>query len=185
MTGTIHVRSATEADAEGIARVHIETWQATYAGVLPDTFLIGMSQADMARQARANITAGAGSIVTLVVEHRGIAASGEILGFGSAGPARDVNLLYDGEIYTLYIGSDWQGQGVGKMLLGALFRTLYERGMEDALLWVLAANPSRFFYQHMGGVPIGRREERLAGQTFPALAYGWPDLEAWLKQVGV
>jgi ribosomal protein S18 acetylase RimI-like enzyme len=185
MSESIHIRAATEADAEGIARVHIETWQATYAGVLPDSYLIGMSQADMARQMRANITAGKDSIVTLVAERRGVATATEILGFGSAGAARDVTLLYDGEIYTLYVSSDWQGQGVGKLLLGALFRTLFERGMEDAMLWVLSANPSRFFYQHMGGVPIGQRRERLAGQTFPALAYGWPDLEAWLKQVGV
>lgn len=184
MSDSVHVRTATTGDAEGIARVHVETWQATYAGVLPDSYLVGLSHADMARQARANITAGAGSVTTLVAEWRGMGTAPEILGFGSAGPARDTSLLYDGEIYTLYVGTDWQGQGIGKLLMGALFRALFDRGMEDAMLWVLEANPSRFFYQHMGGAQIARRQERVAGQPFPTLAYGWSDLEAWLRQVG-
>ena len=185
MTSALHVRTAVPEDADGIARVHIETWQATYAGILPDSYLVALRQRDQARQWHALLNHAGQRDVALVLEARGERTRPAVLGFASAGPARDPGLLYDAEVYTLYVGSDWQGQGLGRLLMGTLFRTLFDRGMEDAMLWVLAANPSRFFYQHMGGQVIARRDEHLAGARFPALAYGWSDLEAWLRQVGM
>jgi hypothetical protein len=47
-----------------------------------------------------------------------------------------------------------------------------------AHLWVLADSPSRFFYQAMGGIRIGERDERLWGAAVHEVAYGWPDLGA-------
>jgi ribosomal protein S18 acetylase RimI-like enzyme len=183
MNESIYVRTAVPEDADGIARVHVETWQASYAGVLPDSYLVTMRRRDHARQWHEVLSHAGQRDVALVLEARSETARPAVLGFASAGPARDAKLLYDAEVYTLYVGSDWQGQGLGRLLLGTLFRTLFDRSMEDAMLWVLADNPSRFFYQHMGGQVIARRDEHLAGSAFPALAYGWPDLEAWLRQV--
>ena len=37
------IRRAHKTDAAAIGRVHVETWQATYAGLLPDAMLAGMS----------------------------------------------------------------------------------------------------------------------------------------------
>ena len=42
MTG-VAIRRAQAGDAEAIARIHVETWRATYAGLLPDRYLVGMS----------------------------------------------------------------------------------------------------------------------------------------------
>ena len=39
----IRIRRAHKSDAAAIGRVHVETWQATYAGLLPDAMLAGMS----------------------------------------------------------------------------------------------------------------------------------------------
>ena len=39
-------------DAEAIARVHVAAWRAAYAGVVPDRYLVAMSQAGQARQWR-------------------------------------------------------------------------------------------------------------------------------------
>ena len=47
---------------------------------------------------------------------------------------------------------------------------------------MLAANPSRFFYEAMGGQRAGERQESFAGTELEELAYGWPDLESWLKE---
>src|SRR5512142_1389502 len=37
------IRPATPEDAEGIARVHIETWRTTYRGLMPDSVLDNLS----------------------------------------------------------------------------------------------------------------------------------------------
>ena len=39
----IRIRRARKDDSAAIGRVHVETWQATYAGLLPDAMLAGMS----------------------------------------------------------------------------------------------------------------------------------------------
>ena len=40
------VREATPADAPGIARVHVDAWRTTYRGLVPDSYLAGLSYAD-------------------------------------------------------------------------------------------------------------------------------------------
>ena len=37
------VRRANAGDVQAIGRVHVETWRSTYAGLLPDDLLVGMS----------------------------------------------------------------------------------------------------------------------------------------------
>ena len=39
----MRIRRAHKNDAAAIGRVHVETWQASYAGLLPDSMLAGMS----------------------------------------------------------------------------------------------------------------------------------------------
>ncbi|MBT5435938.1 MAG: GNAT family N-acetyltransferase, partial [Rhodospirillaceae bacterium] len=78
-----------------------------------------------------------------------------------------------GEIYTLYLLSDWHGQGLGRSMLDWLLQRLRARGLDRILLWVVEANPTRFFYEAMGAKVIARRREPFAGVLLDELAYGW------------
>ena len=40
----IRVRAARPGDARGIARLDIETWRSTYAGMLSSAYLVGLSE---------------------------------------------------------------------------------------------------------------------------------------------
>jgi hypothetical protein len=64
--------------------------------------------------------------------------------------------------------------------MAAAFEGLLDLGFGSALVWVLAGNPSRFFYEALGGAVAGRREENFAGTVLQEIGYGWKDLEAWL-----
>lgn len=185
MSESLRIRPASVDDAASIARVHVETWQSAYAGILPDEYLIGLDIADETRKWRTLLAGDRADTVALVAECTEETGRRTVVGFGTAGPAQDVNLLYDGEVYTLYVAPDWQGRDLGQRLLGALLRSLFERGMEDAIVWVLAGNASRFFYEHMGAQQIAQRHERVAGESVSSMAYGWSDLEAWLRQTGM
>ena len=99
-----------------------------------------------------------------------------VVGFANGGHARPTNLPYDGEGYTLYVLPEHQGAGNGRRLLGALLSALSAAGCRSALVWVLAENPSRFFYEAMGGTLIATREEPFHGVVLSECAYGWPDL---------
>ena len=39
----LRIREANVSDAEGIAKVHVYTWQNAYLGLIPDSFLQGLS----------------------------------------------------------------------------------------------------------------------------------------------
>ena len=170
----VRTRAAREADAQRIADIYIETWRTTYAGSVPDHVLVNMSNERQAIYWTRAIKGG-GEIVGVAEDDKN-----GIVAVGSAGANRVRGGQYAGEVYTLYVQPDFQNQGVGEQLLAHLFREIKSRGMNSAVIWVLAANPSRFFYETMGGKRIGEREEAMWGTTLREIAYGWLDLEAAL-----
>lgn len=172
------IRPARLADARAIGQIEIETWRSTYAGMLPDRVLLGMSE-----QRQAASWAG-------FLRHRpsdvyvaeGAAPAARLLGFGNCGPQRDPAFDFAGEIYTLYVAPDAQGNGLGRLLLLALFARLVECGHRSALIWVVQANPARFFYERLGGALVLQRAIPLGGEMVAALGYGWRDLGAALDR---
>ena len=169
------VRPAMLVDAPAIARIDVETWRSSYAGLLPDKYLVELSEAARRRQWGAEIAHHPGTVLVATD------AIGRVRGFGSCGTARGPIAGLAGEIFTLYIAGDHQGCGMGRELLLGLFARLRARKLESALVWVLRDNPSRFFYERLGGKLVGRRRVPFAGQTVETVAYGWPDLAAALK----
>jgi len=177
---TIKIRRARKTDAGAIGRVHVETWQSAYAGLLPDAMLVRMSDV---RQ-----SAWWSRALSDPRESRGIFVADDaemsVVGFGSCGPAREIPDGLDGtetrvgEVYTLYVEPDFQNQGLGRRLLDAMFRQLQADGCDTAVLWMLAANPTRFFYEGLGGALVGRRTDKMSGTEVEEAAYAWRDLDA-------
>ncbi len=169
----IRIRNATATDSRGIARVYVDTWRDAYAGVIPQHVLLNMSRRQQAAMWAGEIGNRRNGQVIMVAKD----SLAGIVGFGSCGRARHTILPYEGEVYTLYVHPDHQGQGIGKELLGQLFGALLGRALRSAVIWVLADNPARFFYQAMGGKWTAVREERLWHTSLPEMAYGWGNLK--------
>ena len=171
------LREATALDAPAIARVHVETWRSAYVGLVPDSYLVSMSEDREAVIWRENIGRGrAGSVLVAEAEGAGI------VGFGSCGASRYRGMSYAGEIYTLYVMPDWQNQGLGRALLSALFDELAADGLTSAFLWMLTGNPTRFFYENLGAQAVAGRQERFAGTSLEQTAYAWPGLVSWIRK---
>ena len=174
----IRIRRAKRDAAPAIGRVHVETWQAAYAGLLPDAMLVGMSDV---RQ-----SAWWSRVLSDPGEARGVFVADDeemgVVGFGSCGPARDLPEGLDGrevrvgEVYTLYVEPDFQNRGLGRRLLDALFRQLKADRCDTAVLWMLAENPTRFFYEGLGGERVGERIDTLSGVDVEEIAYAWRSL---------
>lgn len=169
------IRPGRIGDADAIARVKVETWRSTYAGVVPDQYLLGMSVEGQTFTWRKVLRQASARRRLLVAE----APDAGVIGFGDVGPARDRPPLASGEIYTLYLLPDWQGRGIGRALLGSLLGALAELGHGDAYLWVLADNPTRFFYERMQGMKVAEQIEHFAGANLLEYAYRWGDLSAF------
>src|SRR6202045_5073772 len=172
----IAIRSARPEDARGIAKLDVETWRATYAGMLSTSYLVGLS-------ARRRELGWHNVILREPRDVRVAVGDGEaILGFGSCGPSRG-DRFFAGEVFTLYVAPDWQNQGIGRRLLIALFRRLAAAGRRSAILWVLRDNPARFFYERLGGHQVSRKRLAVGGTAIEATAYGWRDLPGFLPPV--
>ena len=106
----ITIRSGRPGDARGIARLDVETWRATYAGILAAPFLVGLST-----QRR---ELGWATVIEREPHDVRVAVNqdGHILGFGSCGRCRGER-EFAGEVFTLYVAPDWQNQGIGRRLL--------------------------------------------------------------------
>ena len=173
----MRIRPAGLSDASAIADIQVETWRDTYAGLIPDRTLLGLSRTRHVENWRRVLRDSRADTITRLAE----GPDSRVVGFASAGRARPTHLPYDGEVYTLYVLPDHQGAGHGQRLLGALFSALRANGCRSALVWVLAGNPARFFYEAMGGTLIATREEPFHGAVLSECAYGWPDLRCHVE----
>lgn len=168
----VRIRPARPADAESIATVYVDAWRSAYAGLIPNTVLVRMSHGAQARDWRQQLSRRPLTDSILVADLTGHG----IIAFGSCGPARHSILTHAGEIFTLYVQPEHQDRGIGRALLLELFDSLIDRGLNSAVVWVLAQNPARFFYEAMGGRRVAEKKERLWNALLPQLAYGWDDL---------
>jgi ribosomal protein S18 acetylase RimI-like enzyme len=190
----ITVRRARPADAIAIGRVHVAAWRSTYPGILPDTYLARLSVSRQAAYYDAAIRGTTGVFVATASGADLGAGSGldagpasvqRIIGFSTAGRARPANdlggrPLGEGEIETLYVLDDWREQGVGRRLMQAAAAHLAEAGCRSVFLWVLRDNPSRWFYQRLGGKPAAEAAIRFAGRDVPQTAFVWDPIERLL-----
>jgi ribosomal protein S18 acetylase RimI-like enzyme len=175
----LSIREATLNDVGAIARVDVETWRITYAGVLPDHLLVGLDTRQRTALWSRFVSHRPGDTLTAHDD------TGTVIGFGSCGARKERDTPFQGEIFTLYVTPDWQDQGIGRSLLIALFRRLRGCRVSSVVVWVLADNPARFFYERVGGKLAARRVIQVGGRDVEALGYGWPDLDAAIAAGGI
>ena len=86
-------------------------------------------------------------------------------GFSSAGPSRWRELAPRGEVFAIYLLRECHGRGIGRALWGAAIADLRARNLLPGIVWVLAENPAREFYERVGAVELVRRPCRIEEAT--------------------
>jgi len=144
------IRLATIDDAEAIARIHVQTWQIAYAGIVPAEHLAKLSEKERALWWREHL-AQQRSVTLVAVNDR------EILGWISFGPSRDEDSVEKSEIYAIYVQPrDWS-RGIGQRLLKeAELRLPQER---EVTLWVLQENARALRFYQAAGYQIDSQEK--------------------------
>ncbi|WP_030412960.1 GNAT family N-acetyltransferase [Streptomyces sp. NRRL S-1448] len=171
-----------EADIEAVSAVRVRGWQAAYRGLMPQTYLDGMSVAADAERRRSWFGRRSPDVVDLVAE-----SAGEVVGWASVGPARDPDVapgaeeLPDprptaGELFALYVAPERIGTGVGRALMAAGTDRARRSGYRALYLWVVRGNTrAQRFYERAGFVPDGAEETyKVGGSNVPELRYWRP-----------
>ena len=170
------VRSARVEDAPGIGRVHVDSWRTTYKGIVSDEVLANLSYTQREQNARQRLSNPATRTYTYVAEDE----QGRIVGFVVGGSNRDTSSAYKNELYAIYTLQVVQGHGVGKRLTKALVERLVEDELYSMLVWVLADNPSRGFYEALGGHYVLTKPIEIGGVMLDEVSYGWDDIRVLL-----
>jgi GNAT superfamily N-acetyltransferase len=174
----ITLREARLEDAAGIAQVYIEGWRTTYPGIVPDDYLASMSLAAHTNRWQ-NILSSGDSYVYV--------AEGEqssTVGFIWGGDVRDKSdPAFSGELHAIYVLKSCQGQDIGRRLVRTLVQQLLEVGIQSMIVWVLAANPSRRFYEKLGARLFKTAPYQVPGTDLflDDTGYGWTDIRVLLE----
>ncbi|BEL08653.1 GNAT family N-acetyltransferase [Actinoplanes sichuanensis] len=145
------VRHAVPGDAVALARVHVHTWQAAYAGLIPQDYLDSLDPAQREPGWRQWLE-GIRPPGAILVWADGTAPP---VGFVAIQPSRDPG-AEAGEITAIYLLPAYQGTGAGRELMTAAVDHLTAAGFRRATLWVLATNVrARRFYEAAGWLPDG------------------------------
>jgi len=173
------IREASPTDAAAIARVHVDSWRTTYAGIVPADYLANLSYAR-----REQFWCGVFSTPPLSgCVYVAAQDTGEIVGFASGGPERSGDTVYRGELYAIYLLATYQRQGLGRRLTTAVVQRLLQCGLSSMLVWVLAANPGRAFYATLGGQQVDEKTTTIGATPLLEVAYGWPDLRELVQRL--
>jgi GNAT superfamily N-acetyltransferase len=149
------IRRAVLADAAAMAAVHVASWESTYAGVLPATYIAERTVAVRYAFWRDRLIEADPAICIFVA----CGDDGAVCGFASGG---------NGELYSLYLLEEAQGMGLGRGLVEAVLEAL---GGGRVIVWVLGVNPARGFYERLGGHLIEEKQTRMGGVLFTEVAY--------------
>lgn len=172
----VRIGRARPDEAARIAAVHVATWRSAYAGILPDGSLAGMSQPMHAIRYERLIRVGAGVLVARTD------AAPHVVGFAT-GSRAGAGAPADCEVETLYVLDDWRERGIGRSLLQATATQLAGTGCRSLFLWVLADNPSRWFYERLGGRAAIRSATPVGGTMIPTIAMVWDRIETLAQTI--
>lgn len=163
------IRTATSDDARAIAEVHVASWRWAYRDLLPIDVLESLSVDGRELMWRSLLTATDPGSVAIVATD-----DGEVVGFASAGPSRDVeDTPATAEVFTLYLVDHVAGHGIGRRLFAELTERIRVLGYRRAVLWVLEANErARRFYEAAGWRYDAARDMfQVAGRDYPEVRY--------------
>ena len=168
------IREAIESDAPKLARVGVDTWRSTYRGIMADEFLDNMSYDKSSDRWVQRLKDTETEEFTYVAEDE----TGNIVGYAYAGPERNRDSNYPGEIYALYVYQSTQKRGIGRLLMQAAAQHFLRLGIHSMRIWVLTQNPSRGFYEQMGGRFLEAKVINVGGKDLEETAYAWDEISS-------
>jgi len=180
----VRFRAATAADASAIAHLRVDSWRATYRGVMPDAYLDNMQAEQSAAMWAQVLAVDAAGICVFVAEVEAKSDRGaEIVGFASGMLLTPEKLDCNAELTGIYIKPIAQRGGVGRRLVSLVAQRLQQSGAVSLLSWVISENqPARKFHEELGAELLVEQAFAWDGLDLLEVGYGWQDLDALLEK---
>jgi GNAT superfamily N-acetyltransferase len=167
------IRRAAMTDARAIARLHADSWQSAYRGILRDEFLDGPVLEDRRRLWTTRLADAARADLLILLDDR----AGKIRGFACA--FLDADSEWGTCLDNLHVVPELKGKGLGRQLVAEIATEVLQHAARPLLhLWAYEQNfVARRFYERLGGVITASQDEPAPdGTRVNAVRYCWSDL---------
>lgn len=165
------IRKATVADAEGVAKVHVDCWRTTYKSIISEKLLTNLSYEQRTKLWVNNISREENSVFVVESNDR------NIVGFIDGSSVKPGEYQgYAGDITSIYILKEHQGLGIGKKLIKSLFDEFKSLNYHSVIVKVLEENSFCKFYEAMGAKVVDTTIINIADDNLNLLVYGWEDI---------
>lgn len=133
----ITIRHASVNDAVKIAEIHVHSWQTTYRGIVPDSYLQKLDVGQKTEFWKATLE----KPDAVYKSEIWIACiDGQPVGFATWGKNRDTTTPYQAELYAIYVLAEHQKRGVGTALYQQLTQFLRNNAYKSFCVWSLDSN---------------------------------------------
>ena len=165
------IREANRQDLCSIAKVQVDSNRSTYIGIMPEDYLNRLSYESKANEWDERLFNKKSTKFMYVAE----TGNANIVGFVSASLVRN-NDIYERELCSIYILKEFQRKGIGQLLIKAIIAKYTKNNVSSMILWTLKDNPSRLFYEHLGGRIVDKRIIHRGVKELQQIAYAWEDI---------
>ena len=170
--GTLSLTPASSADADAIARLHAQSWRATYRGVLAEEFLDRQVVNERREFWSGRFAVPSDRRVVLKA-----VSDGNLLGFACV--LLDEEPRWGARLDNLHVSPETKGTGVGYELFQAAREWIATVAPGTAMhLWCVERNDvARRFYDRQGGKIVETLNRPFGQQaSVPEMRYWWPPL---------
>jgi 3-deoxy-manno-octulosonate cytidylyltransferase (CMP-KDO synthetase) len=164
-------RKAIAADALAVAKVHVESWRKSFAGIVPQEFLDNLTVERREPAFRQRFDEADYKMFVAETAQRGI------VGFADFGKARESDFGFEAELYAIYLLPEFQGKKIGENLFRLCQKEMIADNFDSMYLMALAVSPYKSFYEKMGGELVGKGNHFLALVEYQTVIYGWKNLQ--------
>jgi GNAT superfamily N-acetyltransferase len=170
--GEITYWFATVADVNRIAALHARSWQETYRGIMPDSFLDNEVEQERLNVWQERFQNPPDNRQVILAE-----ANKQLVGFACVVVGEDP--VYGALLDNLHVASAYKGRGVGRALMKQAAEWVHRKDAASSFyLWVYKKNVSaRRFYEELGAI----NQEALSSENGPVLRYVWPDINKLIQ----
>lgn len=178
---TFSVRPANISDCPALGRILVSAEEDTFRGLVPDKSLEWtpeQSAQNWKRSFRDDGQLKEGEYI-IVAETK----KDGVVGFAMLGETRPTDTVsqpidrkYTHELITIQVAPEWQGKGIGRLLVSHVAVEAQAQGATSLLVRVLRENPNRAFYERLEAVQLATEPYNWDGFETKLLVYGWENI---------
>lgn len=163
----IKIRNATLEDIEAVAKLHVDSWHETYAGIISQDYLDNMKNNLENRIERMKNEFNLRTMIVIILND-------EIVGFSEFVFSNKFSkeLDIDCELCGLYIKNGYKHLGIGSIVFEYVTNLFKEKNKKKMGLWCVKKNkPAIAFYKKQGGIVIKEKTFTITDKEYSEIAF--------------